>query len=394
MNGRRTVYIPVTKRADASTLSVVSLVKENLPKFQSVLPAGVKVSYEFDQSPYVTRAIGGLGEEGLLGAVLTGLMVLLFLRDWRSALVVVLNIPLSLAAALLALWSHRADDQHHDARRAGAGGRHPGGRGHRLHRKHPHASGRGQSLKRAALDATTETTLPRLLAMLCILAVFIPAFFMQGAARSLFVPLALAVGFSMVASYLLSSTLVPILSVWLLRSASTAPAMSSRRTPVRPLPRRLRPVLGERRRGCAGWWCRCICWPPALVIFFVGRSLGREIFPIVDAGQFQLRLRAPAGTRIEQTEAVAKKTLDVIGREAGPDNVADHPRLRRRAGRGVSRSTPSTSGPAARKKRCSRSSSSRATVRIEELKERLRRNCPRNCRTCGSASSPATSSAG
>src|SRR5205085_6878780 len=97
-------YIPVTKRADASTLSVVNLVRKNIPKFQSVLPEDVKVSYEFDQSPYVTRAISGLVKEGLLGAVLTGLMVLLFLRDWRSALIVVLNIPLALFAALLALW--------------------------------------------------------------------------------------------------------------------------------------------------------------------------------------------------------------------------------------------------------------------------------------------------
>ncbi len=86
VNGRRTVYIPVTKRADASTLSVVDLVKANLPKFQGVLPDDVKVSYEFDQSPYVTRAIAGLTLEGALGALLTGLMVLLFLRDWRSAL--------------------------------------------------------------------------------------------------------------------------------------------------------------------------------------------------------------------------------------------------------------------------------------------------------------------
>src|SRR5689334_15087190 len=104
VNGRRTVYIPVTKRSDASTLSVVNLVKANLAKFQSVLPPGVKVSYAFDQSPYVTRSIRGLGEEGLLGAALTGLMVLIFLRDWRSALVVVLNIPLAICAALLGLW--------------------------------------------------------------------------------------------------------------------------------------------------------------------------------------------------------------------------------------------------------------------------------------------------
>ena len=104
VNGRRTVYIPVTKRADASTLSVVNLVKQNLPKFQAALPDDVTVSYVFDQSPFVTRAIGGLTLEGVLGALLTGIMVLLFLRDWRSALIVVVNIPLSLLAAVLALW--------------------------------------------------------------------------------------------------------------------------------------------------------------------------------------------------------------------------------------------------------------------------------------------------
>src|SRR5215469_3607068 len=99
VDGRRTVYIPVTKRADASTLAVVGLVKENLARFQSVLPDDIQVSYQFDQSPYVTRAISGLMFEGGLGAILTGLMVLLFLRDWRSALVVVLNIPLAIVAA-------------------------------------------------------------------------------------------------------------------------------------------------------------------------------------------------------------------------------------------------------------------------------------------------------
>src|SRR5947199_7521866 len=104
VNGRRTVYIPVTKRSDASTLAVVNLVKANLPKFQGVVPSDVKVSYEFDQSPYVTRAITGLTLEGALGALLTGLMVLLFLRDWRSSLIVVINIPLALMGAVLALW--------------------------------------------------------------------------------------------------------------------------------------------------------------------------------------------------------------------------------------------------------------------------------------------------
>src|SRR5262249_24491278 len=107
VNGRRTVYIPVTKRADASTLEVVRLVKENLSTFQNVLPDDVKVSYVFDQSPYVTRAINGLMIEGALGAILTGVMVLLFLRDWRSALILVINIPLSLLGAIVALWLTR-----------------------------------------------------------------------------------------------------------------------------------------------------------------------------------------------------------------------------------------------------------------------------------------------
>ena len=104
VNGRRTVYIPVTKRADASTLSVVKLVKANLAKFQGVLPDDVRVSFEFDQSPVVLGAIQNLVKEGALGAVLTGLMVLLFLRSVRSALIVVLNIPIALFAAVLALW--------------------------------------------------------------------------------------------------------------------------------------------------------------------------------------------------------------------------------------------------------------------------------------------------
>lgn len=318
VNGRRTVYIPVTKRADASTLSVVNLVKQNLPRFQSVLPDSVKVSYEFDQSPYVTRAISGLGEEGLLGAILTGLMVLLFLRDWRSALVVVLNIPLAVAAALLALWmSGQTVNIMTLGGLALAVGILVDEATVSIENIHTHLKN-GQPLKRAALDATTETTVPRLLAMLSVLAVFIPAFFMQGAARNLFVPLALAVGFSMIASYLLSSTLVPILTVWVLRWAHGGRA--SKKT------------LFDRFQGGYGHLvggvvkARWMIVPLYLIaaggiIFFVGRDLGREIFPIVDAGQFELRLRAPAGTRLEQTETIARHTLDVIAKEAGADNI-------------------------------------------------------------------------
>src|SRR6516162_4338674 len=168
VNGRRTVYIPVTKRADASTLSVVSLVKANLPKFQSVLPADVKVSYEFDQSPYVTLAIGGLTLEGALGAALTGLMVLLFLRDWRSALLVVINIPLSLMGSVLALWLTK---QTINIMTLGglalAVGILVDEATVCIENIHTHLI-RGGAIGRAALDATLETAVPRFLAMLCI----------------------------------------------------------------------------------------------------------------------------------------------------------------------------------------------------------------------------------
>src|SRR5207245_5159150 len=223
VDGRRTVYIPVTKRADASTLAVVQAVKANLPRFQSALPDDIKVSYEFDQSPYVTGAIRGLFFEGALGVVLTGLMVLLFLRDWRSSLVVVLNIPLAILASVTALWvSGQTINIMTLGGLALAVGILVDEATVTIENIHTHLA-EGRSLARAASEATAETTLPRFVAMLCILAVFIPAFFMTGAAHNLFVPLALAVGFSMVGSYLLSSTFVPVLAVWTLRNSKRAP---------------------------------------------------------------------------------------------------------------------------------------------------------------------------
>jgi multidrug efflux pump subunit AcrB len=318
VDGRRTVYIPVTKRADASTLAVVKEVKDNLPRFQSVLPDDISVSYQFDQSPYVTRAIGGLFFEGALGVVLTGLMVLVFLRDWRTALVVVLNIPLALLASVTALWvSGQTINIMTLGGLALAVGILVDEATVTIENIHTHlADGRG--VARAAREATTETTVPRFVAMLCILAVFIPAFFMTGAAHNLFVPLALAVGFSMVASYLLSSTFVPVLSIWMLRMAST------RDQPQATFFDRLRDKYGRlahrimNRRRLVVFAYLLIS---ALIILLVGRALGTEIFPVVDTGQFQLHLRAPAGTRIERTEKIALQTLDAIKREVGPDNV-------------------------------------------------------------------------
>ncbi len=320
VDGRRTVYVPVTKRADASTLSVVALVRENLPRFQAAVPEGITVSYEFDQSPYVIRAIEGLMLEGAIGAILTGIMVLLFLRDWRSAAIVVVNIPLALMGALLGLW---LTGQTVNIMTLGGLALAIGVLVDMstvvIENVHTHLAA-GKRVARAVVDSGREVALPLLIAMLCVLAVFVPSFFMVGAARAMFLPLSLAVGFAMMASYVLSSTLVPILAAWLLRAhAHAAPAAAGSGAFVGFASgyRRLVSGLVRARWLVVGAYAAM----SAVVIVFVGGSLGTEIFPQVDTGQLQVRLRAPAGTRVDGTEQLALQALDIIERRVGPDNL-------------------------------------------------------------------------
>lgn len=326
VNGRRAVYILATKRADASTMSVIDEIKTALPKMQNELPDDIRVTFEFDQSPYVTRAIESLVTEGALGACLTGLMVLLFLRDWRSALVVVLNIPLAIMTAIVGLWltgntinlmtlgglalavGILVDEATVEIEN--------------IHSQMRHTD----SIAWAVRIGNSQTAIPRLLAMLCVLAVFVPSFFMEGAARGLFVPLSLAVGFSMIASYILSSTFVPVVSTWLLR---------------------YHPVHHDEKaakRAATSWFAfagwesayhrlvsgsvslRWILVPAylvvcAIILFGLGPRLGVEVFPTVDAGEFRLRMRGPDGTHIEKTEQLALQSLDVVKELVGPENV-------------------------------------------------------------------------
>jgi multidrug efflux pump subunit AcrB len=314
VNGKRTVYMPVTKRSDASTLSVVELVKANLSKFKAACPEDINVTFEFDQSPWIIRAIDDLGKEALLGAALTGLMVLLFLRDFRSAFIVVLNIPIAIAAALLALWitgytvnlmtlgglalavGILVDEATVEIEN--------------IHRRMKERS--AGTLARIVLDASEETIGPRSLSMLCILAVFVPSFFMTGAAKALFLPLSLAVGLAMIASYLLSSTLVPILSIWWHREPRpTSQTGSTSSTALRWL---FLPSLTTRHLLVPAYLAGTIF---AITLFLP--FLGTEIFPQIDAGQLQLRLRAPTATRLESTEQIAQRVLAIIQGEAQTD---------------------------------------------------------------------------
>lgn len=319
VNGRRAVYILATKRADASTMSVIDEIKSGLPKMQKELPADIKVSFEFDQSPYVTRAITSLVTEGALGAMFTGLMVLLFLRDWRSALVVVLNIPLAIMAAIVGLWvAGQTINLMTLGGLALAIGILVDEATVEIENIHAQIA-QGHSIARAVRLGNSQTAVPRLLAMLCILAVFVPSFFMQGAARELFVPLSLAVGMSMVASYVLSSTFVPVVSAWLLRQAPHAsesgPSFFGRlKTKYEAL---LVPVVRLRWAVLGGYLAVSL----ALIALF-GSLLGTEIFPTIDAGEFRLRMRAPDGTHIDQTERYALDVLKVVEEKVGRENVS------------------------------------------------------------------------
>lgn len=217
VNGRRSVYLSIAKSADASTWEVVKKLKASIPNIQSNLPEDVKVTYEFDQSRYVINAVRSLMTEGIIGALLTGLMVILFLGDLRGALIVILTIPTSIISAVLFL--NLFDQTINIMTLSGlalAIGILVDESTVTIENIHQHlAMGKSKSL--AIWDACKEIAFPKLLILFCILAVFAPAFTMEGIPGSLFLPLALAIGFSMVISYFLSQTFVPVLANWIMK---------------------------------------------------------------------------------------------------------------------------------------------------------------------------------
>jgi len=314
-NGRRTVYLPVPKRSDASTLSVVAAVREALPRMQAVLPPDVTVSYEFDQSKHVTEAIEDVLQEGALGALLPGLMILLFLRDFRSTLIVVTTIPCALLSAAVCLWmTGQTVNIQTLSGLALAIGILVDEATVNIENIHTHLA-RGEPITRATLEAGNETMVPRLLAMLSIISVFVPSFFMTGITKNLFVPLSLAVGFAMVSSFILSSTLVPVMSVWLVRRQE-----EKEEGPFQKF---------QKVHGVLVTWlmnARALIIPAYLLgaLILIGllfTQVGTEMFPNSESDQFRIRLRAPTGTRVEVTELDVLKMLAEIKKEAGPGNV-------------------------------------------------------------------------
>jgi multidrug efflux pump subunit AcrB len=346
VNGKRSVYTPVVKTADASTWEVVQNLRKRLPEMQSLLPEGVKVSYEFDQSVFVINSAKSLMEEGITGAVLTGLVVLLFLRDWRSSLVVIITIPISVMAAILGLkLAGQTINIMTLSGLALAIGILVDEATVTIENIHQHLE-MGKTKRQAVLDACLEISFAKLLILLCILAVFAPSFIMTGVPRAMFLPLSMAIGFAMIVAFLSSQTLVPVISVWLLKSERFQGHRKGEQShAVMAADKQEEEELEEHRAEEAAhphgnsffdrWKLKLVSritkWMPwrklivpiYIVVGFSGAMgcyliIGKDLLPRTNEGQLQLRIREPDGTRLEVTEAATKGILDII------DSTVDH----------------------------------------------------------------------
>ncbi len=315
VNGRRTIYMAISKQASASTLSVVSGVRERIAYMQSLVPSDIKVSFEFDQSIYVTEALEGLLVESAIGAALTGLVVLLFLQDLKSSIIVLLNIPFALLAAVTGLWML---GQSINIMTLGGLALSVGILVDEatvvIENIHSHLASTKNRF-RAIFDASVEVAVPCLLAVFSVVSVFTPAFFMVGATQSMFVPLALSVGLAMTASFILSFTFVPVMCGWLLKGKTKHEESKFSRV--------LR--KGYKRFLTRLYLSRAVVVPLFLIVasgscaMYLG--LGQEVFPLGNPKGFQLRIKAQTGTRFEKTEEIALAVLNAISKKLGAGNI-------------------------------------------------------------------------
>lgn len=341
INGKRSVYIPVVKTADASTWQVVKDLKAKLPDIQSLLPDDVKISYEFDQSVFVVNAVKSLATEGALGALLTGLMVLLFLRDLRSSLIVIITIPVSILIGLLLLsLCGQTINIMTLSGLALAIGILVDQATVTIENIHQHLE-MGKNKRQAIYDACLEIAFPLLLILLCILAVFAPSFLMTGVPKAMFLPLSLSIGFTMIVSYIVAQTLVPILANWLIKAdryqhyhhgrihAHAGQALDSeeRNQVSMHLDReqqepekndlferiKLRYMSFLQRGMKRKKLTVTIYLTLVLAIVAVGFIvIGKDMMPKLNNGQFQVRIKTPDGTRLERTEEKLRQVLQVI----------------------------------------------------------------------------------
>jgi multidrug efflux pump subunit AcrB len=329
VDGRRATYLTILKHSEASSLAVVEATREILPEIQKAAPEGIEVKLDFDQSVYVRAAIKNVASEAVIASLLVSLMVLVFLGSWRNTIVVITSIPCAMAAGILGLYftgntinlmtlaglSLATGILVDDATVA-------------VENIHRHRA-MGQPLTVAILDGSREVALPRTMATLAICIVFIPVAFLYGVSKFLFVPLALSVVFSLLASYILSFTLVPMLSRQLLAGEhhddGTGSGISARLNRVREntlewLQNTYGAVLAVIMRH-RPFVLVCLLLMGGVSVF-LGRVVGTDFFPTADVGILKLHFRAPMGTRIEETETLVLAVQEEIRKVIPPEEIS------------------------------------------------------------------------
>ncbi|MEK6492546.1 efflux RND transporter permease subunit [Myroides odoratimimus] len=321
VDGKRSVYINIAKSGKASTYDVVEKLKESLPMIQNNLPDDVKISYEFDQSVNVINAVKSLIVEGVLGALLTGLMVMLFLKDPRGALIVIMTIPIAIISAVLFLKMFgQTINIMTLSGLALAIGILVDESTVTIENIHQHFA-LGKNKVQAIWDACKEIAFPKLLILFSILAVFAPAFMMTGIPGALFMPLAMAIGFAMTVSFLLSQTFVPIMANWLMKYNPEKHAIPEEAKGFDKFKNRvvagIEKVMPMKKIIVIGSILAAI-----LAVAVMYQNIGKDVLPTVNSSQVQMRITAPEGTRIEHTEMKVKKVLSELEDLFGKEKIA------------------------------------------------------------------------
>jgi CzcA family heavy metal efflux pump len=332
VNGQRSVLLTVLKSGQTSTLDIIAGVKSLLPQIAAGLPPELHIHPLADQSLFVRASIDGVIKEATIAACLTGLMILIFLGNWRSTVIIAVSIPLSILTSIIVMSALGetinimtlgglalavgilVDDATVEIEN--------------INRN----LAQGKEVEHAILDGAQQIAVPAFVSTLAICIVFVPMFFLTGVARFLFVPLAEAVVFAMLASYLLSRTLVPTMAKYLLRGheAETLAASQSR-NPLVAMQIKFEAAFERFREGYHGLLERCLHHKRAFLVIFLGTCvasvvllipwLGQDFFPAVDAGQFKLHLRAPTGTRIEETARLSDLVEQSIRAQIPPKEI-------------------------------------------------------------------------
>jgi multidrug efflux pump subunit AcrB len=347
VDGVRAVLTTILKTGSASTLDIVQGVKDALPKLEETLPPNFKISLFNDQSVFVKAAIAGVMREGVIAAALTSLMILLFLGSWRSTVIIAISIPLAILCAFAALWFNGqtlnimtlgglalavgilVDDATVTIENIN------------WHLEH------GKDVKTAILDGAQQIVQPAFVSLLCICIVFVPMFALKGVAGFLFVPMAEAVVFAMIASFILSRTLVPTMAMYLLKPHVTAgdtPDQADHElhdavgnNPLSRFQRGFEARFERFREGYRNLLAMALGHRKVFVIGFLGcvlvsfvllPFLGSNFFPTVDAGQITIHVRPPVGTRIEHAAAMfgdiereIRKTIPASELSSTVDNI-------------------------------------------------------------------------